>query len=203
MCGVHSSFFVCWEGRTAWQYCGKSRQCNSLEQNFRSSSDALAASGLLSLLAFDCAPRVSAGNGQSVGFLVSLGRPLHKVPIRPRNPKLGVCPHLKHGGRHLRQSFARSGFTHRSAKRDTKAVENVRLPANIRGALSNLKKTGIIADAVDASDRTAEFCDRMRCRDFLQYAQAVITTKEKEPCTPGHCRWMDTILFRYKNVFKI
>ena len=37
MCGVHSSFFVCWEGRTAWQYCGKSRQCNSLEQNFRSS----------------------------------------------------------------------------------------------------------------------------------------------------------------------
>lgn len=94
-------------------------------------------------------------------------------------------------------------FTHRSAKRDTKAVENVRLPANIRGALSNLKKTGIIADAVDASDRTAEFCDRMRCRDFLQYAQAVITTKEKEPCTPGHCRWMDTILFRYKNVFKI
>ena len=179
MCGVHSSFFVCWEGRTAWQYCGKSRQCNSLEQNFRSSSDASAASGLLSLLAFDCAPRVSAGNGQSVGFLVSLGRPLHKVPIRPRNPKLGVCP------------------------RDTKAVENVRLPANIRGALSNLKKTGIIADAVDASDRTAEFCDRMRCRDFLQYAQAVITTKEKEPCTPGHCRWMDTILFRYKNVFKI
>ena len=105
MCGVHSSFFVCWEGRTAWQYCGKSRQCNSLEQNFRSSSDASAASGLLSLLAFDCAPRVSAGNGQSVGFLVSLGRPLHKVPIRPRNPKLGVCPHLKHGGRHLRQSL--------------------------------------------------------------------------------------------------
>lgn len=38
------------------------------------------------------------------------------------------------------------------------------LPADIRGALSNLKKTGIIADAVDASDRTAEFCDRMRCR---------------------------------------
>lgn len=111
-------------------------------------------------LAFDCAPRGVRGNGQSVGFLVSLGRPLHKVPIRPRNPKLGVCPHLKHGGRHLRQSFARSGFTHRSAKRDTKAVENVRLPANIRGALSNLKKTGIIADAVDASDRTAEFCDR-------------------------------------------
>ena len=26
------------------------------------------------------------------------------------------------------------------------------------------QKTGIIADAVDASDRTAEFCDRMRCR---------------------------------------
>lgn len=26
---------------------------------------------------------------------------------------------------------------------------------------------------------------------------------KKEPCTPGHCRWMDTILFRYKNVFKI
>lgn len=43
---------------------------------------------------------------------------------------------------------------------------------------------------------------RLHCRDFLQYAQAVITTKEKEPCTPGHCRWMDTILFRYKNVFK-
>ena len=39
-----------------------------------------------------------------------------------------------------------------------------RVSANIRGALSNLKKTGIIADAVDASDRTAEFCDRLRCR---------------------------------------
>lgn len=26
------------------------------------------------------------------------------------------------------------------------------------------QKTGIIADAVDASDRTAEFCDRLRCR---------------------------------------
>ena len=161
-----------------------------MEQNFRSSSDASAASGLLSLLAFDCAPRVSAGNGQSVGFLVSLGRPLHKVPIRPRNPKLGVCPHLKHGGRHLRQSFARSGFTHRSAKRDTKAVENVRLPANIRGALSNLKKTGIIADAVDASDRTAEFCSKeLHCRYFLQYCHAVRPSKhKKELCTPCICR---------------
>ena len=137
---------------------------NSLEQNFYFSSCMPRPSIFLSLLAFDCAPRVSADNGQSAVFLVSLGRPLHKVPIRPRNPKLGVCPHSKHGGRHLRQSFARSGFAHRSAKRDTKAVENVRLPANIRGALSNLKKTGIIADAVDASDRTAEFCDRMRCR---------------------------------------
>ena len=63
-----------------------------------------------------------------------------------------------------RRQTPQTVVTHRSAKRDTKAVENVRLPANIRGALSNLKKTGIIADAVDASDRTAEFCDRMRCR---------------------------------------
>ena len=150
-----------------------------MEQNFRSSSDASAASGLLSLLAFDCAPRVSAGNGQSAGFLVSLGRPLHKIPIRPRNPKLGICPHLKHGGRHLRQSFARSGFAHRSAKRDTKAIENVRLPANIRGALSNLKKTGIIADGRGMRVRKMKFCDRIRWQELHPICQTFPTHKKR------------------------
>lgn len=110
---------------------------------------------------------------------VSLGRPLHKVPIRPRNPKLGVCPHSKHGGRHLRQSFARSDFAHRSAKRDTKAVENVRLSANIRGALSNLKKTGIIADGRGMRVRKMKFCDRIRWQELHPICQTFPTHKKR------------------------
>lgn len=152
---------------------------NSLEQNFYFSSCMPRPSIFLSLLAFDCAPRVSADNGQSAGFLVSLGRPLHKVPIRPRNPKLGVCPHSKHGGRHLRQSFARSDFAHRSAMRDTKAVENVRLSANTRGALSNLKKTGIITDGRGMRVRKIKFCDRMRWLELHPICQTFPTHKKR------------------------
>lgn len=117
---------------------------NSLEQNFYFSSCMPRSSIFLSLLAFDCAPRVSADNGQSAGFLVSLGRPLHKVPIRPR-------------------------------KRDTKAVENVRLSANIRGALSNLKKTGIIADDRGMRVRKMKFCDRIRWQELHPICQTFPT----------------------------
>ena len=152
---------------------------NYLKQNFYFSSCMPRPSIFLSLLAFDCAPRVSADNGQSAGFLVSLGSPLHKVPIRPRNPKLGVCPHSKHGGRHLRQSFARSDFAHRSAKRDTKAVENIRLSANTRGALSNLKKTGIIADGRGMRVRKMKFCDRIRWQELHPICQTFPTHKKR------------------------
>lgn len=170
---------------------------NSLEQNFYFSSCMPWSSIFLSLLAFDCAPRVSADNGQSAGFLVSLVRPLHKVPIRPRNPKLGVCPHSKHGGRHLRQSFARSDFAHRSAKRDTKAVENVRLPANIRGALSNLKKTGIIADGRGMRVRKMKFCDRMRWQESASNMPSLPKIQKKNCVRRASAAGRATVLFRY------
>ena len=77
------------------------------------------------------------------------------------------------------KTWRRSDFAHRSAKRDTKAVENVRLSANIRGALSNLKKTGIIADGRGMRVRKMKFCDRIRWQELHPICQTFPTHKKR------------------------
>jgi hypothetical protein len=83
---------------------------NSLEQNFYFSSCMPRSSIFLSLLAFDCAPRVS---------------------------------------------------------------------ANIRGALSNLKKTGIIADGRGMRVRKMKFCDKIRWQELHPICQTFPTNKKR------------------------
>lgn len=54
-----------------------------------------------------------------------------------------------------------------------------RVSANIRDALSNLKKTGIIADGRGMRVRKMKFCDRIRWQELHPICQTFPTHKKR------------------------
>ena len=75
-----------------------------------------------------------------------------------------------------------------------------RVSANIRGALSNLKKTRIIADGRGMRVRKMKFCDKIRWQELHPICQTFPTNKKKNCVRRTSAAGRDTVLFVILNV---